>query len=158
MLNLTVSFLHFIFNLLFSVFDSLDSILYWSVPHLPAIRSLQHGNLVQDVIAHGKTVQKIDYCRMANSAANWFQPFSLISGRPNLETWWPRSIFGLISGPLNSKTWGDPANFKYFHPNICWQFGDANPCRVAMETNWVTELRQETPLKRPKEKVAVLGH
>ena len=36
--------------------------------------------------------------------------------------------------------------------------GDATLCGVAVETNWVTKLRQETPLKRPKEKVAVLGH
>ena len=42
-----------------------------------------------------------------NSAANWFQPFSLntlIPGPPNFEIWWPRSIFGLISGPLKSIT------------------------------------------------------
>ena len=36
--------------------------------------------------------------------------------------------------------------------------GDGTLCGVAVETNWVTKLRQETPLKRPKEKVAVLGH
>ena len=36
--------------------------------------------------------------------------------------------------------------------------GDTTLCGVAIETNWVTELRQENPLKRPKEKVAALGH